>query len=402
MKYFTNIRNNFPLLKERKIIYLDTAASSEKPEEVLSKVQHFYKTSYSNIHRGAHFLGDQATEMYENAREEVSQFISAKTPREVIFTKNATESINLVARSLGDDESFFKEGDRIILTKMEHHANMIPWFQLAKRKKLTIEYVDFSHDKELQTNALEKLLEKPTKLFAFPHISNVFGTKNPVRYLCKKAKEKGVLTLIDACQSVPHIPINVEEIKCDFFVFSGHKMYGPSGIGVLYGKQDLLKKIPPFLGGGGMIREVSYTDFSLNEIPGKFEAGTPPIAEAIGVGAATCFLKNIGMQSVQQHDEYISHLANQLLSDIPELTIISHKNSCGLLSFFMNDLQNFQVSDYLSQKGICIRGGHHCAEPLHKELGIKTTLRASFGIYTTEEEIQIFAKILKEAIYELR
>ncbi len=397
------IREQFPILKTENLIYLDTAASSQKPKKVLDAIDTFYKTTYSNIHRGAHFLGDQATERYEQARKKIGDFIHASSPREIIFTKNATESINLVAHSLGDWEGFFQEGDRIILTRMEHHANMVPWLQLAKRKKLKIEYIDFDDEKELLLSNIEKLLDLPTKLIAFPHVSNVLGTKNSIRDLCTIAREHCVLSLVDACQSVAHMPIDVQEIGCDFFAFSSHKMYGPSGVGVLYGRLSLLKKMPPFLGGGEMIREVTYENFTPNQVPEKFEAGTPPIAEVIGAGVAVDFLQEIGMRTVEIHDQKISKRAYSLLSEISELTVISHKNACGLVTFTMNNgIQNYDMADYLSDYGICIRGGHHCAEPLHNRLGIKTSLRASFGIYTTKEEGEKFAEMLKQAIQELK
>lgn len=385
-------------LHSENFIYLDTAASSQKPKKVLEAVQKFYSSSYSNIHRGAHFLGDKATEKYENARKKMAHFLGAKSAREIIFTKNATESINLVAHSIGEMENFFKEGDRILLTKMEHHANMIPWFQLAKRKKLHIEYIDFDEEKNLILQNLDFLLEKPTKLVALCHVSNVLGTKNEVKKICQKAKEKGVLTLVDACQSVPHMPINVEEIGCDFLGVSSHKMYGPTGVGVLYGKLELLKKMPPFLGGGDMIREVNYEGFTVNEIPAKFEAGTPPIAEVVGLGAAIDFLEKIGMENIFQHDTQLSTYAHALLSKIPKIKILSHKNACGLVSFSVKNMQHYDISDELSDAGICVRVGHHCAEPLHQKLGVKTSLRASFGIYTTKKEVEIFAQTLEKII----
>jgi cysteine desulfurase/selenocysteine lyase len=399
MNTFADIRRQFPLLDQENLIYLDTAASSQKPKRVLEELESFYRCDYANIHRGAHFLGDRATEKYEAARKKIADFVNAKTPREIICTKNATESINLVARCLGEMEDFFMEGDRIILTRMEHHANMVPWLQLADRKKLQIEYIDFDADKNLILKNRDDLLSPPTKLLAFAHVSNVLGTENPAKTLCQKAKEKGVLSLVDACQSIPHKNVNVQEIECDLLTFSAHKMYGPSGVGFLYGKLDLLKKMPPFLGGGEMIREVTYDGFTPNEVPEKFEAGTPPIAEMVGSGAAVDFLQEIGMEHIQAHDESIARIAYDLLSEIPEVTVLSHKEAGGLITFTMNNgMQNYDMADYLSDKGICIRGGHHCAEPLHNMLGVKTSLRASFGVYTTEKEIEKLTETIKQAV----
>lgn len=399
MNTLKNIRQQFPILRQENLVYLDTAASSQKPKIVLDALDSFYKNEYSNIHRGAHFLGDRATEKYEAAREKIGNFINTKTPREIVFTKNATESINLVARSLGEMENFFEEGDRIVLTRMEHHANMVPWLQLAQRKNLKIEYIDFDDEKNLVLDNLDDLISPPTKLLAFVHVSNVLGTENPAQFLCQKAKEKGVLTLVDACQSVLHMTIDVKEMNCDLLVFSGHKMYGPSGVGILYGKLDLLKKIPPFLGGGVMIREVTYEGFTPNEVPEKFEAGTPPIAEVVATGTAVDFLSEIGMEAVKKHDRMIAELTRKLLSEIPEITILSHKEAGELITFTMNNgMQNYDMADFLSDEGICVRGGHHCAEPLHNKLGIKTSLRASFGVYTTKEEIEKLAEAIQQGI----
>ncbi len=396
---FSAIRQQFPLLQQAGLVYLDTAASSQKPRSVLDGMQKFYETDYSNVHRGAHFLADRATEKYENARTKLAKLVHAKSAREIIFTANATAGINLVARSLGDME-MFESGDRIVLTRMEHHANLVPWLQLAEKYSLKIEYLEIDAEQNLDLKNLDELLTKPTKLLALTHVSNVLGTCNPVQHICAKAKAANVITLVDAAQSVPHMKVDVQEIDCDFLVFSAHKMYGPSGVGILYGKLDLLKKMPPFLGGGEMIREVRYDGFVPNEVPYKFEAGTPPITEAVGTGLAADFLQEIGMENIHQHDAALTKLAQKHLLKIEKVRIISNPDAIGLVTFVVDGIQSYDIADELSERGICVRVGHHCAEPLHGLLGIKTSVRASFGIYNTEDEIEKFGEVLAEVIAE--
>jgi cysteine desulfurase/selenocysteine lyase len=284
---------------------------------------------------------------------------------------------------------------------MEHHANLVPWFQLAKKLDLEIAYLDIDKNRELILDNLDELLKPPTKLLAFPQVSNMLGTRNPANELCRKARQKGVLSLVDAAQSVPHFPVSVADLDCDFLVFSAHKAYGPSGVGVLYGKLDLLKKMPPFLGGGEMIREVTYEGFIPNEVPYKFEAGTQAIAEVHGLGLALDFLRTIGMENVNQHDRAITGYAFSRLSELPELRILSHPQAVGLVSFVADGVQSYDIADFLSDRGICVRAGHHCAEPLHRHLGVNTSLRASFGVYSTHAEIDLLVNTLKEAIIEL-
>lgn len=393
-----HIRREFPILATKGLVYLDTAASSQKPEKVISGTPQFLRNDYSNIHRGAHFLGERATEHYEQARKKVADFFGTASPREIVFTKNATESINLVARSIGDWEGFFSEGDRIVLTRAEHHANLIPWFQLAQRKKLQIAYLELDDNRNLVLDNINELLAPPTKIVSIVHVSNVLGTRFPVEMLCAEAKKRGILTLVDACQSAPHFAVNVQEIGCDFLVASVHKMYGPSGVGILYGKLDLLRDMPPFLGGGEMIREVTYEGFLPTEVPHKFEAGTPPIVGVFGTGLAMDFLQEIGMKTLEEHDRDISHYARELLEEIKEIRILSHKNAIGLTSFTLQNGNNYELSDFLSDRGICVRVGHHCAEPLHSYIHAPTSVRSSYGIYTTREEILFFATTLKEGI----
>lgn len=398
---FGQIRQQFPILGQAGLVYLDSAASSQKPQSVIDGVKAFYESDYANIHRGAHFLGDRATEKFEQARKKTADFLGAASAREVVFTRNATEGINLVARSLGDMD-FFAPGDRIILTRMEHHANLVPCFQLAKKLDLEIAYLEINEQRELVLDNLDELLKPPTKLLAFPQVSNMLGTQNPAKELCRKARQKGVLSLVDAAQSVPHFPVAVADLDCDFLVFSSHKTYGPSGVGVLYGKLDLLKKLPPFLGGGEMIREVTYDGFTPNEVPYKFEAGTQAIAEVHGLGLAIDFLQNIGMDNVKQHDAEVTEYAFKALSQLPELRLFSHPQAKGLVTFVAKDMQSYDIADFLSDRGICVRAGHHCAEPLHHYLGINTSLRASFGLYSTKAEVDLLTDNLKQAILELR
>lgn len=393
------IRQQFPLLQQAGLVYLDTAASSQKPLTVLDGMDDFYRTDYSNVHRGAHFLADRATEKFENARAKLGKLINTKSTREIVFTANATAGINLVAHSLGDME-VFQPGDRIILTRMEHHANLVPWLQLAEKFELQIDYLEIDAERNLVLADLEALLKQPTKLLALTHVSNVLGTCNPVAEICAKAKAANVIILVDAAQSVPHMPVDVQAIDCDFLVFSAHKMYGPSGVGILYGKLDLLKKMPPFLGGGEMIREVRYDGFVPNEVPYKFEAGTPPITEAIGAGLAVDFLQAIGMDNIHQHDLALTSLAHKRLAAIDAVRILSNTSATGLVTFVVNGVQSYDIADGLSDNGICVRVGHHCAEPLHDLLGIKTSVRASFGIYNTEEEVERFGATLEKVIAE--
>ncbi len=371
------------------------------PQFVQQRIVDFNTSTYSNIHRGAHFLGDGATDAYENARKKVARFVGAQSPREIIFTKNATEGINLVAHSLGEQEGVFNEGDAIIVSRMEHHANLVPWLQLRKRKNLQLRFIELTKEKELDLASLKDQLDETVKLVAVPHVSNVLGTQVAVDEVCKMAKQNGALTLIDGCQAVAHHTVDVERIDCDFYVYSGHKMYGPSGIGVVYGKKEVLKQMPPFLGGGEMIREVRFNGFEPAEIPHRFEAGTPPISQAVGLGFATEWLSKLGLKDVEQHDKELSQTARELLLKIPEVEVVSHEQASGLVTFVAEGVQSYDIADYLSDNGICVRVGLHCAEPLHDYLGLKTTVRASFGVYNTKEEVKRFAEVLQKGIQEL-
>lgn len=397
------IRAEFPFFQKNKnLIFLDTAASSQKPESVIRGMADFYSHNYANIHRGAYPLADSATKAYEQSRDKVKNLISAESRREIIITKGATEGINLIARSLADAE-ILQKGDTVLLSAMEHHANTVPWLQLKKRIGINIEYIPFDKDKNLDIATYKKLLEeKNVKLVSLTHVSNVLGTINDVKKVCKMARDKEVLSLIDGCQAVPHFPVNVQDIACDFYVFSSHKMYGPTGVGALYGRLEILKKLPPFLGGGDMIHEVFFDSFTPNEVPYRFEAGTPPIAEAYGMGLACDFLSQTSLKDIFKHDKEICNYAYDKLSEIPELTIHSHKDSCGLISFTVPGISDYDIGDELGEEGICVRVGHHCAQPLLDSLSLSTLIRASFGIYSTKEDVERFVEVLKEIITRLK
>lgn len=386
------IRRLFPILKNPNLIYLDAAASAQKPQMVIDAVANFLKTKYSNIHRGAHFLGDAATDDFEKARGKIAKFFGAGSPREMVFGKNATEMINLIANTFD-----FRAGDKILLTRAEHHANLIPWLIAAKKHDLKIHFLEIDKNREI---LLDEKKFRGAKIVAFPHISNVLGVENPAAKICALARKAGAISLVDACQSAPHLPIDVAAMGCDFLVASIHKMYGPSGVGVLFGRKDLLKKMPPFLGGGEMIRAVSFSDFTPNEIPHRFEAGTPPIENVVGAGAAIDFLENLKMSEIEKYGAEISRFAFEKLSEIPEIKIVSGKNANGLVSFSCREKQNYDLSDFLSDRGICVRVGHHCAEPLHELLGVKTTVRASFAVHTEKREIEILATEIKNFFAE--
>jgi cysteine desulfurase / selenocysteine lyase len=398
-----NIRSQFPFFtKHPDTIFLDTAASAQKPAVVIDGIKNFYESSYANIHRGAYPLADQATTLYETARKQVQVFLSAENKREIIFTKNATESINLVVRSFADG-GFLQKNDTVILSEMEHHANIIPWLQLKERIGIHIEYIPIDKNKNLDLQAYKKLLEiHPVKLVAVTHVSNVLGTINDVKTICQMAKEHKALSLIDGCQAAPHFPVNVQDLDCDLYVCSAHKIYGPTGIGILYGRLPLLKKLPPFLGGGDMIHEVFFDSFTPNEVPYKFEAGTPPITEAYACGIACVFLLELDMKKVFQHDKALSEYAYQQFLQIPEVTIYSHPNACGLISFSVQGINDYDIGDALGDEGICVRVGHHCAQPLLDNLKVSTLIRASFGIYSTKEDIDICTQTLKKIIIELQ
>ena len=397
------LRADFPILDReiragKKLIYLDSTATAQKPTVVIEAMNEFYRRSNANIHRGVHTLAEESTAMYEKGREQVASLINAASPREVIFTRNTTESINLVAYTWG--RANLDSGDVIILTEMEHHSNLVPWQMLAEELDLVLEFVPVTAGYLFDMDAYKKLLLLKPKLVAFTQMSNVLGTITPAKEIIQLAHEAGALTLIDGAQSVPHLPVDVQDLDADFLVFSAHKMLGPSGIGALYGKMDLLNAMPPFLGGGDMIKTVHLRSFVPNQVPYKFEAGTPAIAEAVGFGVAAEYLQNIGMDAVEAHEHAIAEYALERLEEIPGITVFgpSAENKGGVASFVMEGLHPHDIAQILDDEGIAVRAGHHCAQPLHEVCGVKATTRASFYVYNTKEEVDA----LIEGIYKVK
>lgn len=397
------LRADFPVLQRQvrpgfPLVYLDSTATSQKPLQVIQAMDEFYRQNNANIHRGIHTLAEEATAAYESARQRIANFIKAPASRQVIFTRNTTESINLVAFSWG--RSKLNSGDRILLTEMEHHSNLVPWQMLAAEKDLQLEFIPVSTQGFLDLNVYRQLLERQPKLVAFTHMSNVLGTINPAREIIQLAHAAGAITLVDAAQSVPHFSVNVEELDADFFAFSAHKMLGPTGIGVLYGRKSLLEEMPPFLGGGDMIKRVTLRSFAPNSIPHKFEAGTPAIAEAVGMGAAIAYLDNLGMDAIAQHEHALTAYAFERLEEVPGVWIFGppadHRG--GVISFTFEGVHPHDISQILDTQGVAIRAGHHCAMPLHEKFNIPATARASFYLYNTREEVDR----LVEALYQVR
>jgi cysteine desulfurase/selenocysteine lyase len=397
------VRADFPVLAREvrpgvPLVYLDNAATSQKPLSVIERMDHYYRHENANIHRGIHQLAEEATIAYEEARLRIVKFIGAESWQEIVFTRNTTEAINLVAYSWG--RSMLHTGDLILLTEMEHHANIVPWQMLAEAHGVQLDFIPVSDDGKLDLEAYKRLLGKEPKLVAFTHMSNMLGTINPVADLTTWAHEAGALVLIDGAQSVPHIPVDVSAIDADFMAFSSHKMLGPTGIGVLYGKKDLLNRMPPFLGGGDMIRRVKLDGFSTNDAPYKFEAGTPAIAEAIGFEAAIDYLETLGMENVHAHEEQIIRYALERLEEVPGVKVFGPgaEEKGGVASFTFDGVHPHDVAQILDQEGIAVRAGHHCAMPIHDKFSIPATTRASFYIYNTTDEVDA----LIESLYEVK
>jgi cysteine desulfurase/selenocysteine lyase len=386
------IRKDFPILEREvrpgvPLVYLDSTATAQKPEPVIQAMDAFYRISNANIHRGIHVLAEESTALYEGARGKVAKFIHAASPREIIFTRNTTESINLVAYAWGRKN--LKAGDVVVLTEMEHHANLIPWQMLASERDIRLEFIEVTPDGLLDMDSYRRVLALEPRLVSFTHMSNVLGTINPAAEIIHLAHQAGALALVDAAQSVPHLPVNVQELEADFLAFSAHKMCGPTGIGVLYGRKELLDAMPPFMGGGDMIKRVHLRSFTPNEVPHKFEAGTPAIAEAVGLGAAIDYLDSLGMHSVAAHEQEIISYAMERLEEIPGVRLFGPpaEKKGGVASFLLDDLHPHDVSQVLDSQGIAVRAGHHCAMPLHEKFNIPATTRASFYLYNTMEEV---------------
>jgi cysteine desulfurase/selenocysteine lyase len=399
----TTIRADFPILGREirpgvPLVYLDSTATSQKPLAVLNAMDEFYRRSNANIHRGVHTLAEEATALYEQAREAVANFINAPSHRQLIYTRNTTESINLVAYSWG--RANLQAGDRVILTEMEHHSNLVPWHILAAERGIHLEFIPVAENGLLDLEAYKTLLAQGPKLVAFTHMSNVLGTINPAAEMIALAHAVGALVLLDGAQSVPHFKVDVQALDVDFLAFSAHKMAGPTGIGALYGKQSLLEAMPPFMGGGDMIKEVKLRSFRPNELPYKFEAGTPAIAEAVGFGAAAEYLSGIGMDAIATHEHEITAYALERLEEIPGLKVfgpaIQHKG--GVAAFTLEGVHPHDVAQILDGDGIAVRAGHHCAQPLHEKFGIQATSRASFYLYSTTDEVDK----LVDGIYKVK
>jgi cysteine desulfurase/selenocysteine lyase len=391
------IRSDFPILatemRGRRLTYLDSAASAQKPQAVIDAMSDFYGAHYANIHRGVYQLSAQATIEYENVRTRVAHFIGARDSREIIFVRNATEAINLVARTWGETE--IGEGDEIVITTMEHHANIVPWQMLAQRRGAKIRVAEINDDGVLDIAHLTSLLGPRTKLLAFVHVSNALGTINPVSELIALARERGITTLVDGAQAVPHQTVDVSAIDADFYTFSGHKVFGPSGAGVLHGRLSVLEKMPPFLGGGDMIETVSFESSTYAPVPQKFEAGTPDIASVIGFGAAIDYLDAIGMDAIAAYEHELLLYATERLEKIPGLRIIgTAKEKAAVVSFILEDAHPHDIGTVLDGEGVAVRAGHHCAQPLMKRMGVPATARASLAFYNTLDDIDRLADAL--------
>lgn len=383
-------KNDFPILSQKihgkPLVYLDSAASAQKPQCVIDAVSHYYSHDHANIHRGVYELSQRATEQYEEARRTVKEFIHANSTHEIIFVRGTTEGINLVAQSYG--RSQIKKDDEIILSEMEHHSNIVPWQLLAEQVGAKIKVIPVTDQGEIELEAYEKLFSPRTKMVAVPHASNVLGTINPIQKMAKIAHAHHVPILVDGAQAVPHFPVDVEALDCDFYLFSAHKAYGPTGVGVLYGKEALLEKMPPYQGGGDMIEQVSFKKTTYNRLPFKFEAGTPNIAGVIGLKVALDYLSSIGMLTIAQHEAELLNYAMQQLKSIPDIRYIgTAKEKVGVISFVFSDIHPHDLGTILDHEGIAIRAGHHCAMPLMERYAIPACARASFGLYNTKEDI---------------
>ena len=384
------IRQDFPILKQlaygKPLAYLDNAATSQKPKSVIDAITHYYTTDNSNIHRGVHLLSERATQQYEEAREKVRQFINAREKREIIFVRGTTEALNLVAQSYG--RANVNAGDEVLITALEHHSNIVPWQILCSEKSARLRVAPINDEGEVLLDDFADLINERTKLVSIAHVSNALGTINPVREMVELAHRRGVPVLVDGAQAAPHTQIDVQDLDCDFYAFSGHKVYGPTGIGVLYGKPELLEAMSPYQGGGDMIASVSFEKTTYNTLPYKFEAGTPNIAGTIGLGAAIDYVSEIGVDSIARHEHDLLSYGTELLSKIPGLRLIgTAKKKAGVLSFVLEGIHPHDVGTVLDREGIAIRTGHHCAMPLMDRFGVPATARASLAVYNTREEI---------------
>jgi len=391
------IRRDFPILNQQinghTLVYLDNAASSQKPVQVIEAVDQYYRLDNANVHRGVHRLSQRATDAYEGARSKIRGFLNAKSDKEIIFVRGATEAINLVAQSFVRPQ--LQAGDEILISYLEHHANIVPWQMVCEQTGATLKIIPMTESGELNLSGLDELLTDKTKIMAVGQVSNALGTVNPVKQMTEKAKAKGIPVLIDGAQAVPHMQVDVQELDCDFYVFSGHKMFAPTGIGALYGKQALLEAMPPWQGGGDMILSVSFDHTEYNALPYKFEAGTPHIAGAVGLGAAIDYMQSIGIEKIAAYEHALLELATDKLSAIDGVRIVgTAEHKASVLSFLIEDVHPHDVGTIFDQQGVAIRAGHHCAQPVMQYYGIAATARASFAFYNTEQEIDALVKAI--------
>lgn len=400
-QFIQNIRKDFPILSEKvynkELVYFDNAATTQKPKCVVEKIEQGYYRYNANIHRGVHYLSQKATEEHEAARTTVAQFLNAEKREEIIFTRGTTEAINLVAFSFG--EAFCHEGDEVVISVMEHHSNIVPWQMLCERKGMTLKVIPMNERGELEIEAYKTLLNEKTKIVSIAHVSNVLGTVNPVKEVIRLAHEKNIPVLVDGAQAVPHIPVNVQELDADFYVFSGHKIYGPTGIGVLYGKENWLNAIPPYQGGGEMIQTVRFEKTTYNVLPFKFEAGTPDYIGSTALAEALRYVQNIGLEKIAAYEHELLEYGTKLLSEIDGMRIIgTAKEKSSVISFLVGNIHPYDIGMLLDKLGIAVRTGHHCAQPLIDSLEIPGTVRASFAFYNTKEEIDQFVAALKRVV----
>ena len=397
----TSVKKDFPILERpvhsRRLVYLDSASSAQKPSSVIEAMSSYYETTHANVHRGVYLIAEEATRLYEKARSDLARFIGAPTPNEVVFTKNATEAINLVAYTWG--RANLNPGDVIVLTEMEHHANLVPWLALKSERDIEIRYIPVDAKGRLDLSQLDRTLDG-AKLLGVTSVSNVLGTINPLRMLADAAHAHGALLLVDGAQHAPHMPVNVAALGCDFFAVTGHKMLGPTGIGALWARGDLLEAMPTFLGGGEMIRDVRLDGFTPNDVPWKFEAGTPPIAEAVGLSAAIEYLERLGMEQVREHEVRLTGYALDALGSLGDDVIVHGPPSAdergGVISFAYKSVHPHDLSQVLDEAGVCVRAGHHCAKPLMRRLGVSATARASFSVYNDESDVDALVSALSD------
>jgi len=393
------IRQDFPILstsvRGKPLVFLDSAASAQKPKQVIDAVTRIYEAEYANVHRGLHYLSELATARYEGAREKVQAFINAKHSHEVIYTRGTTDALNLVAHSYA--RTFLEEGDEIIITTMEHHSNIVPWQMVRDEKGLVLKAVDVDEEGAFHLSALEDLITDRTKIIAVPHVSNVLGTVLPVKEIAALAHKAGAVLVVDGAQGVTHMPVDMQDLDCDFYAFSGHKLYGPTGIGILYGKEELLEKMPPVQGGGDMINTVTIEKSTWADLPHKFEAGTPPIAQAVGLGAAVDYVNAIGMAAIGEHEGDVLNYATQRLASVQGLRLIgTAPGKASVLSFVMDCAHPHDISTIIDQAGVAVRAGHHCAQPLMDRYDVPAMARASLGLYNTRQDIDALVDSLEK------